>query len=260
MLKALWSGAAGMTAQMALLDSLANDLANVNTPAYKKSEVNFADLAYRPVEERGLPVNRQTPGQLPMVGSGARVNEMAKIFTQGPLVETGNPWHLAIEGRGFLAVEMPDGGLAFTRDGSFHRDAGGSLVTATGHKVVLPFSLPEEYAEVKIKPTGEVSVIHVDGTQEELGRLEIYLVPNPAGMEYLGDNLYRPTAASGEATAGLPGEEGAGLLRQGFLEAANVDLAETMTKMILAQRAYEISSRAIRSADEMWSLANNLRR
>jgi flagellar basal-body rod protein FlgG len=260
MLGALWRGATGMRAQQLQVDSLANDMANINTTAYKQGRVEFADLVYRPVQEGGMPVNRlQPPAAAPALGSGTRVAATDKDFSQGTLVNTGDPLHLAIQGEGFFAVYSPAGELLLTRDGSLHRDGAGNLVNAGGYFLDVNFILPPEVERISIGSDGTVTAT-IAGQVETLGEVMLYNVPNPGGLAAAGDNLYRETAASGMAAAARPGTAGLGTIRAGYLEAANVDLAATLTRMILAQRAYELSSRTIRTADEMWGLANNLRR
>lgn len=257
MIRALWNSASGMAAQAAQVDILAHDLANVNTPGFKKSCTSFADLIYRAVEERGMPVNRP---EEPAVGSGVRLAAAEKDFAQGPLVETGNPLHLAIQGQGFLAVEGPGGELYLTRDGSFHLNATGEIVHSSGYRLFPQVMLAPGDRSLKFSPDGRVVALTGEGEERWIADLELYLVPNPAGLEAMGDNLLRITLASGAPVAVRPGEGGGGYLRPGYLEAANVDMAEALTRMLLAQRAYASNSLAARVADEMWGMANNLRR
>lgn len=258
MIRALWNSATGMAAQAAQVDLLAHDLANVGTTGYKKSSAAFADLVYRPVEERGMPVSRP---EEPAVGSGVRLAATEKDFSQGPLVNTGNPLHVAVQGRGFLAVEGPDGGLYLTRDGAFYLNGAGEVVHASsGYRLFPPVAADGGEARLRIDRDGWV-LADGGGVGQEilLGRIELYLVPNPQGLEAVGNNLFRATPASGEPVAVEPGQGGAGHLLPGYLEAANVEMAEALTKMLLAQRVYTSNSLAARVADEMWSLANNLR-
>lgn len=257
MIRALWNSASGMAAQAAQVDILAHDLANVNTSGFKKSNTGFADLIYREVEERGMPVNRP---EEPAVGAGVRLTAAEKDFAQGPLVETGNPLHLAIQGQGFLAVEGPGGELYLTRDGAFHLNDIGEIVHSSGHRLFPAVMLEPGDRSLKFSPHGRVVALTEEGEERWVADLELYMVPNPAGLEAIGDNLWRVTAASGAPAAVRPGEAGGGYLRPGYLEAANVDLAEALTKMLLAQRVYAGNSLAARVADEMWGMANNLRR
>lgn len=260
MIGALWRGASGMLAQQLAVDSLANDVANVNTTGYKQGRVEFTELIYRPVEEMGMPVNRipeaATP---PALGAGVRVAALEKDFSQGSLIHTGDPLNLAVQGEGFFAVYSLGGEWFLTRDGNFHRDADGFLVNAQGFYLDVPFFLPPEAENVSVAPDGTVAAV-IDGTSQVLGNIDLYIVPNPDGLERAGDNLFRETAASGQAAAGRPGTQGLGTVRSGYLEAANVDLATALTRMIMAQRAYEVNARSVRLADDMWGLANSLRR
>jgi len=282
MITTLWRGAGGMRAQQVQVDSLANDIANVNTTGYKQARVGFADLLYRPVQEGGMPVDHPpAPAQLPALGVGVKVAGIDKDFSQGPLVQTGDPLNLAIQGEGFFMVGDQAGNTGntgnnryFTRDGNFHRDDAGYLANASGYYLFdtggNPLYLPPEAENIVVAPDGTITGV-INGASQDLGYLGLYQVANSNGMEAVGDNLFRETAASGELFSGVPGMNGTslttgtpgpvlGTLRSGYLEAANVDLAATMTKMIVAQRAYELNSRTVRVADEMWGLANNLRR
>ncbi|WP_258359701.1 flagellar basal-body rod protein FlgG [Moorella sulfitireducens (nom. illeg.)] len=260
MIGALWRGASGMRTQQLAVDSLANDLANVNTTGYKRGRVEFADLVYRPVQEIGMPVNQPLDvAATPAPGTGVKVAAATRDFTQGSLVHTGDPLSLAIQGEGFFAVYGPGGELFLTRDGNFHRDSEGYLVNAGGYYLDVPFALPEGAEKVTITGDGTVTAT-VEGETWVLGEIYLYNVPNPAGLEAAGNNLFRETDASGLAAAGRPGTAGLGTIRSGYLEAANVDLAASLTGMLLARRAYELNSRSVRIADEMWDLANNLRR
>ncbi|BCV20835.1 flagellar hook-basal body protein [Moorella sp. Hama-1] len=279
MIGVLWRGAGGMRAQQVQVDSLANDIANVNTNGYKQARVNFADLVYRPVEEGGMPVDHPpAPARPPALGAGVKVASIDKDFSQGTLVQTGDPLNLAIQGDGFFVVVDQAGNRYLTRDGNFHRDDAGYVVNASGYYLLgsdgNPLSLPPEAENIAVTPDGTITGV-INGASQDLGYLDLYAVTNPGGLEAAGDNLFRETAASGQVFYGMPGAPGApipgapatagttgplGTLRSGYLEAANVDLAATMTKMIVAQRAYELNSRSVRVADEMWGLANNLRR
>lgn len=279
MIGALWRGASGMRAQQVQVDSLANDIANVNTTGYKQARVGFSDLVYRPVMEAGMPVEQpQAPGSTVSLGTGVKVASIVKDFSQGALVQTGEPLNLAIQGEGFFAVVNGAGERFLTRDGNFHRDANGNVVNDGGYYLAIPagnnqdvpLNLPPEAENINVAADGTITAT-VNGQVQPLGQIYLYTVSNPAGLEAVGDNLYRLTPACGQLFYGAPGTAGnsettgtpgpvLGTLRSGYLEAANVDLAATMTRMVVAQRAYELNSRTIRVADEMWSLANNLRR
>lgn len=277
MIGALWRGASGMRAQQVQVDNLANDIANLNTVGYKQARVGFADLVYRPVTEAGMPVE-QPRGTGPGVGlgTGVKVAAIDKDFSQGALVQTGEPLNLAIRGEGFFAVVDGAGEMFLTRDGNFHRDADGNVVNNSGYYLAIPagnnqgvpLNLPPGAENINVAADGTITA-DVNGQVQTLGQVYLYSVTNPAGLEAMGGNLYRPTPVSGQLFSGVPGTAGIsenagttgpllGTLCPGYLEAANVDLAATMTRMVVAQRAYELSSRTIRVADEMWSLANNL--
>ncbi|HAA89086.1 MAG: Flagellar basal-body rod protein FlgG [Thermoanaerobacterales bacterium 50_218] len=265
MLRALYTAASGMIAQQFNIDTISHNLANVNTTAYKKVRPEFQDLLYltirRPVapqEEGGV----YTPIGLE-VGLGVRVAGSQTIFQQGNLKQTGNPLDLAITGPGFFVVKGPDEEEYYTRDGSFKLDAEKRLVTSEGY-----FVLDENGSEIELSEAVEIMVAQ-DGTisyttadnpePQEAGKLQIVQFPNPAGLEKVGHNLYRATYASGEAETV---EEVGSRIRveQGFLEEANVQVVEEIIALITAQRAYELNSKAIQAADEMLSIANNIRR
>ncbi|WP_366922971.1 flagellar basal-body rod protein FlgG [Metallumcola ferriviriculae] len=257
MLKSLWTGASGMNAQMHKMDNIADNLANVNTNGYKKGNVSFADLVYQQKDETNMPVSYAR--LVPSYGSGVKVSSVTKVFLQGNLNETGRSLDLAIEGKGFFAVKLPGGEMGYTRDGSFNVDSDGRLVNNFGLYLNDDIEVPEDAAKLRITPQGIVSAIDNQGNEEEIGNMNLYKVKNLAGLKAVGRNLYQTTEASGAAEEASPGEE-VGYLRQGFLESSNVDLAEEMVNMISAQRAYEISSRTVKTADEMWGIANNIRR
>lgn len=259
MLRIMQNGASGMTSQALRLEVVANNLANVQTTAFKARRASLADLGYQDVARPGLPVYT---GQAPVqVGSGVAVAEISPTFAGGPLVETGQPYDLAIEGKGFLAVELPNGGVAFTRDGHLRLGPDGYLVHAgSGYPLAGGIALPEGAAGLTIQPDGRVMARLADGTEEEIGQIELYTFPNPQGLVAYGQNLWLASEASGAPQAGVPGQEGRGKLVTGWLEASNVDVAEQMVEMLLAQRAYQLNARSVLTGDEMWALANDLRR
>lgn len=249
-----------MEAQQLLVDSLANDIANINTHGYKKGKVKFSELLYQPVTEEGMPVDKpQQPEGVPGLGSGVRVETTTKDFSQGTLIKTSEPLNLVIEGNGFFGVYGPDNELYLTRDGNFHCDKDGNIVNSSGYRLDTTVFLPQGVQNISINTDGTVTG-EIDGEVENLGQLNLYTVPNTKGLEAVGNNLYRETPASGMAEMRWPGEKGVGSLRSGYLEGSNVELASTMTKMIVAQRAYEVNARSIKIADEMWGIANNIRR
>ncbi len=261
MIRQLRSGAAGMQAQAFKVDNIANNIANINSDGFKKREVSFRDLVYQAVSGPGNPVVPGRDHRL-QVGTGTRAGS-ASVFSQGVLRHTGRDLDFAIEGEGFFRVTLPDGSEAYTRAGAFSRDAAGNIVTAEGYRVNFLTGLPSGWESLSADPSGQVRYTLLDqeeGSDPVEGTVVVYRFRNPAGLESLGRNLYAVTANSGEAVAGRPGEDGFGLLKQGALESANVNLVEEMTQLLMAQRAYELSSRTVRTADEMWSMANQIRR
>lgn len=261
MMRALWTAASGMTAQQLRIDTTANNIANVNTTGFKKSRVEFQDLLYQRMRFAGSPITAGS--QIPTgieVGHGVRPVATQKVFRQGPFTQTDNPLDVVIEGDGFFQIEMPDGTIAYTRDGGFKKDSEGRIVTSDGFPLADILPIPEDALEVSIATDGWVTVLRSDGQMEQLGQIELALFVNPAGLSSFGRNLYVATAASGDPNVGPPGEGGRGLLAQGFLEMSNVEIVEEMVNMIISQRAYESNSRAIQASDDMLQTANNLRR
>ena len=258
---ALRTSASGMIAQQRMIDVIANNLANVNTTGFKRSRVAFEDVLYETLQGEAL-VNYQSSDTVApvQVGKGVRVADVLRFHQQGSLQETGRPLDLAIEGDGFFQVQRPDGGKAYTRDGSFTLSNTGALVTAGGYLVQPSITVPPDAVEVSISPNGIVSVQSGDAaaTPVEVGRVELARFANPTGLESLGENLYRETVASGQATTGQPQEQGFGRIMQGSLEASNVEIVVEMTDMIAAQRAYEINAKAIRATDDMMQATRDL--
>lgn len=262
MIRSLYTAATGMKANQLFVDNISNNLANVNTTGYKKSKMEFEDLLYQTLKEPGdgNADGARNPAGL-QVGLGVRAVSSQKIFTQGNLTQTENPLDMTIEGNGFFQVMMPDGKVGYTRDGSFQIAADGNVVTSQGYLIEPPVVLPEGTQQVSIDDTGRVYVTLQDSeVADEIGQIETAQFINPAGLMALGSNLFTSTSASGDAEAGIPGENGLGLLKSGYLETSNVQLVEEMVSMIVAQRAYEISSKAIQTSEEMLQLANQLRR
>jgi flagellar basal-body rod protein FlgG len=262
MLKAMLTAATGMSAQELCIDAIANNLANVNTTGFKKSRVSFQDLFYQYYGfDRAKGQGEGESSYLIQVGNGTRVSSTNRDFSQGKIVQTGSPLDLMIEGRGFFPVLMPDGTLAYTRDGSFKIDGDGRIITPDGYLLYPDLVLPAEATGISISPDGKVSVTLVGESEtEELGQIILAKFVNPGGLKSIGRNLYTPTLTSGEALLEEPTQEGLGQLSQGFLEASNVDVVDEMVAMILAQRAYEINSKVIQTSDNMLSLINRLSR
>jgi len=262
MIRSLWSGATGMIAQQTNLDVISNNLANVNTSGYKKMRADFEDLLYQIDREPGAPV--EPDSMLPtgiQVGLGTRVVGTNRLMGPGNIQITSNPLDVAIEGDGFFQVTMPDGTIAYTRDGSWKIDADGQIITSNGYLLEPEIVIPEDAMEVIISPTGVVSVrLPNQVALDEIGQIELARFVNPAGLMAIGKNLFLETEASGEPILNNPGEEGMGTLLQGALEMANVQVVEEMVNMIIAQRAYEANSKTIQTADELLRIANNLRR
>jgi flagellar basal-body rod protein FlgG len=247
----LYSAATGMEAQQLNLNTIANNLANVNTPGFKRSKIEFQDLLYQ--NPRNVGVESGGGNMVPTgieVGNGSRVGATAKVFTQGQLSNTGEKLDLAINGDGFFEVQRPDGTIAYTRDGSFKMNANGQVVTADGMPILSGFQpIPTGTIGVSVSETGEVTVQGATGNQTF--RLQLARFANPAGLRSLGGNLYEETPASGTPETGNPSELGYGTVMQGYIENSNVNIVEEMVNLIVAQRAYEINSKSIQTSDEM---------
>ncbi|AYE36621.1 flagellar basal-body rod protein FlgG [Borrelia turcica IST7] len=264
MMRALWTAASGMKAQQYNVDTIANNLSNVNTTGFKKIRAEFEDLIYQTQRRAGTPATEDTVRPLGnQVGHGTKVSATHRIFEQGKFKATNLNTDIAIEGDGFYKMLLPDGTYGYTRDGSFKIDANGDLVTSQGYKLLPEISFPEEYIKdsLAISQEGIISV-KIDGDYDpiELGQIEISRFVNPAGLIAIGSNVFKETIGSGEEISGTPGSDGMGRLRQGILEMSNVSIAEEMVTMIVAQRAYEINSKAIQTSDNMLGIANNLKR
>lgn len=253
-MRALYAAATGMAAQQTRLDSIANNLANVQTTGYKKSRENFQDLMYQELTHGGLGASSARIE----VGSGVRLAAVDKDFAQGSLTQTGRPLDLAIEGPGFFEVQGPAGERMFTRDGSFRLDPSGQVVTASGLSVG-GLSIPQGAENVRVDETGQVFAEWSDGRESSLGQLQIVDFLNPTGLRSLGGNVYQATPTSGQPRPVVPGQDRVAV-RQYALEGSNVDVAEELVGMILTQRAYELNSKAVQAADETLRTVANLRR
>lgn len=261
MIRSLYTAATGMKANQLYIDNISNNLSNVNTTGFKKSKLEFQELLYQTMVDPGSGTTEgaKSPAGL-QVGLGVRSVANQKIFAQGNLQETKNPFDLAVSGQGFLQVQMPDGSVSYTRDGSLKVASDGTLVTSAGFPLEPQITIPEGAKEITIDPNGRVAVFMNDtGAQEEIGQIELVRFLNEGGLKSLGANLYQTSPASGEPETATPGLNGVGTLAQGFLEASNVELVEEMVNMIVAQRAYEVSAKAIQTSDSMLQLANQLR-
>jgi flagellar basal-body rod protein FlgG len=260
MLRALYSAAAGMESQQLNLDVISNNLANVNTTGFKKSKIEFEDLLYQTTRAPG---SEQGAGnQLPtgvQIGHGSRVVATSRIFTNGELSQTGEQLDMAINGDGFFEIQMADGSKAYTRAGSLKTASDGRIMTSDGLPVLSGFQpVPAGTTNITVAPTGEVTYTTPSGPTTF--RLQLSRFLNPNGLDSLGRNLYKETLASGPPEMGSPGENGYGQIEQGQLELSNVKVVEEMVKLIMAQRAYEVNSKAVQAADEMLQQGNNLKR
>jgi flagellar basal-body rod protein FlgG len=256
----LYSGATGMQAQQLNLNVISNNIANVNTTGYKKNKIEFQDLLYQNPRQSGgqTGAGNVIPTGVEM-GNGTKVVSTAKVFTQGQLTQTNEKMDVAIDGGGFFQVEKSDGTEAYTRDGAFKIGPDGQLTTADALPLAAGLQIDPEVTNVFISPTGEVSTETADGTQI-IGQIELVRFPNPSGLKSLGGNLYIETDASGPPEIGAPGENGFGVIQQGYLEMSNVNVVEEMVNMIIAQRAYEVNSKSIQTSDDMLSRVNQLKR
>jgi len=253
MINSLWIAKTGMSAQQTQLDVISHNLANVSTTGFKRNNAVFEDLIYQ--NQRQVGANTTEQNQLPTglhLGLGVRTVATSRNFTQGTHQETKNNLDVAINGNGFFEVTMPDGTLGYTRDGSFQVDAQGRLVTSSGLPVANGITVPQGATSISISTEGVVSAIVAGNTAPQpLGNLAMSNFINPAGLEPIGQNLFKESAASGQPQQGTPGSNGLGYIRQGFLEASNVNVVEELVNMIQTQRAYEMNSKAIQTSDQM---------
>jgi len=256
------TAASGMAAQQMNVDNIANNLANVNTTGFKRSKLEFQDLLYSNLRQAGTSASAGTniPTSLE-IGYGTRPVATTRQFQVGELSQTGSPLDMAIEGNGFFQVNMPDGTIGYTRDGSFKMSQDGQITTSDGFYMTPEITVPEDAESISIGFDGTIYARIVGQTDpQELGQVELAKFINPAGLEAIGHNLFIQTVASGEPITGIPGEEGLGTIGQGYLELSNVDIVTEMVNMIVAQRAYEINSKAIQTSDDMAGIANTLKR
>jgi flagellar basal-body rod protein FlgG len=258
MIRALYTAATGMHAQQLQIDVVANNLANVNTAGFKKSRADFQDLLYQTLRAPGTPStnNTQSPTGI-QVGLGSKPAAVSRIHMQGDYNQTANVYDLAIEGTGFFQVTLPDGSVAFTRAGAFKLDSQSRLVTSDGMPIEPAISIPNGAEDVTIGQDGVVSSITPgQSSPTQVGQIQTARFTNAAGLRALGKNLFQETDTSGAPQVGTPGQEGRGTLLQGFLENSNVSVVEELVALITGQRAYEVSSKAIQSADDMLRTAN----
>jgi len=261
MFRSLNIAATGMAAQETQLEGIAHNIANANTVGFKRQRTDFQDLLYQTIRAPGAPTGPTTMAPTGLqLGTGVRVVGTSRIFSQGTLVNTNNPLDVAIEGNGFFVVQQSDGTPAYTRSGELRTDGEGRIVTSEGLPLDPPVTIPPGATVVSISANGTVSaVMPGEKAPVELGQISVASFVNPAGLRALGHNLYAPTAASGEPQLGEAGQEGRGTLLQGSLERANVDIVEEMIGLISAQRAYEVNSKVITTADDMLRAATQMR-
>ena len=262
MIRSLWTSATGMQAQALNLDVISNNLANVNTSGFKKSRAEFQDLLYETLLPAGMSSSQDTevPAGI-QLGHGTRPSTVLKIFSQGNMENTQNELDLAIEGDGFFQITLPNGEIAYTRDGAFKLDSDGRIVNSDGFTMEPEIAIPSDAMSISVGLDGTVSVLQAgESTPSEIGTIELVRFINPAGLISMGKNLFIPSEASGNEMTGTAGEDGMGTLAQGFLEMSNVSVVDEMVNMITAQRAYESNSKAIQAADDMLQLANNVKR
>ncbi|MFQ5766661.1 MAG: flagellar basal-body rod protein FlgG [Acidobacteriota bacterium] len=258
--RALWTAASGMASQQINVDTIANNLANVNSTGFKRSRAEFRDLLYQTVVAPGTSSSTTTtsPGGIQM-GHGVRPSAVKKLFSQGDFKKTDNPLDLIVQGSGFFQVILPDGNTAYTRDGAFTADRDGNLVNSEGALLDPPITLPPDTLSIAVGSDGTVSVVQPgQSTATQVGSIELANFVNPTGLLAQGGNLFLPTEASGDATTGTPGQDGLGTIAQGFLELSNVSIVNELVDLIAAQRAYELNSRAVRAADEMLNQLNQM--
>lgn len=261
MLRSLQTAATGMDAQQSQVDTLSNNIANVNTTGFKKSRAHFQDLLYQNMRAPGLSSTSGTiaPSGV-QVGNGVKLASVEKMFDEGSIKITRNETDLMVKGRGFFRVQMPDGSVSYTRDGSFKRSPDGRIVTAEGNSLVPEIVLPPNALSFRVGIDGVVTA-QVPGEAEprNLGQIKIASFVNPAGLNAIGRNLYTASPASGEPMVTNPGEDGSGVIGQGELESSNVQIVDEMVQMIMGQRAYELNSKVVKTGDEMLAATNQLR-
>lgn len=261
--RALRTAASGMYAQQLNIEIISNNIANINTTGFKRNKAEFKDLMYQQVQVN--PLASSTPGISDntgakiQVGNGVQPASSAKVFEQGDVTSTKGQLDLAIQGDGFFQVKKSDGSIAYTRDGSFKIASDGTVTTSAGYTLEPTITLNDDAKSINITTDGAVEVTTTSGSTTVAGNIQLARFINPAGMDSLGDNLYAETTSSGKPITGTPSSNGFGSLKQGYLEASNVDIVEEMVAMIQAQRAYEINSKSVKTVEEMMTLANNLK-
>lgn len=260
MLRAMYTAASGMEAQQLNIDTIAHNLANINTSGYKLRRAQFQDLLYQNIRQAGAANTATTDIPVGLqVGLGTRPVATEIIFSQGDFAATDSELDLVIQGQGFFQIRQTDGNIAYTRNGNFHLNREGNIVTSEGDLLDPSITIPQDKISTTIGADGTVSVLQAGQTQPQpVGRIELALFQNPSGLQSMGKSLFTATQASGEATTSTPGENGSGTLLSKYVEQSNVSVVEEMVNMIISQRAYEANSKVIRTADEMFTQANNV--
>lgn len=258
MIKALSTAATGMQAQEARLDQISSDMSNMNTTAYKRGRTEFQDLMYQNVKDAGgeAGVNQAPVGV--QIGTGVKVSAAYAIHEQGPTKITNGMLDMAINGDGFFTIQLPNGTIAYTRDGSFKPNSQGQVVTSNGYPLVPNIQIPQGTANISITNTGQVSAMNSTGQEQTLAQLTLVNFINPGALKRLGDGLSIGTVASGPPVQGTPGENGLGNIQQGALEGSNVKPTEAVMDMITTQRVYESNARIMGISDQMWATTNNI--
>lgn len=263
MVRSLFIAATGMEAQKLNMDVISNNLANVNTVGYKRSRADFQELLYQNLKMPGAlsADGIQVPSGI-QIGLGVKPVAVQKIFLQGDFIQTGNSLDMVIEGDGFFQITKPDGTIAYTRSGAFKLDNTGKIVNSDGYALEPALTVPANTQNITIGSDGKISVLVAGNTTpNDIGQIQLARFINPGGLQAIGKNLFMNTASSGDAVVGNPGgSEGLGTINQGFIEMSNVNIVDEMVNMIVSQRAYEISSKAVQASDEMLQTANNLKR
>ena len=261
-MQALRTAATGMSAQQLNVEVISNNIANMNTVGFKKQRAEFQDLLYHTMERAGAQSSEQgtiVPTGV-QIGGGVKAGSVYRITEQGAVTQTGNPYDVAIEGRGFFQVLMPSGEMAYTRAGNLSLNADGQLVTEDGYAIQPAIAVPNDATSIAVSKGGQVQALRAGQAEAEVvGQIELASFVNEAGLSAIGDNLLMETAASGPANVGTPGIDGFGNLLQGYTEASNVDAVTEITALIVAQRAYEMNSKVISAADEMLQAANSVK-
>ena len=261
MIRSLWVAKTGLDAQQTQLDVISNNLANLGTNGYKRTRAVFEDLLYQTLRQPGAQSSQQTtiPSGL-QLGTGVRPIATEKNFVQGNLNQTSNPLDIAVNGQGFFQIQMPDGTLAYTRDGAFQKDSTGQIVTSSGYPLSPAMTIPQDATSVTIARDGVVTVVQGSAmnTPTQIGNIQIASFINVGGLQSVGENLFVETASSGTPTPNTPGTNGTGVLYQGYVETSNVNMAEELVTMIQTQRAYEMNSKVISTSDQMLAKLSNL--